>query len=32
MVTYSPYKDVEAAFYKMLATTFKNVALLPLES
>jgi hypothetical protein len=28
MVTYSPYKDVEAAFYKMLATTFKNVALL----
>jgi len=27
MVTYSPYKDVEAAFYKMLATTFKNVAL-----
>jgi len=27
-VTYSPYRDMEAAFYKMLGNVFKNVTLL----
>ncbi len=27
-VTYKPYKDIEAAFYKMLGNVFKNVTML----
>ncbi|HUL41101.1 MAG TPA: hypothetical protein VLV32_04240 [Burkholderiales bacterium] len=28
MVTYQPYKDIEAGFYKMLSNVFKNVTVL----